>query len=202
MTVLPHPVAPGQDDAFVAKALQVRSRNPAGCDKIAHESRPLRSAAAADAVHLAIDRPVFLFDRGIAVCLRTGDICASRRRARGTSRDAALAEYGFRARGRVLNRRTSDRLTEVVQIQMGSFDPPGTTYVPGLRENRYGKFTINLGVFVPEVAERQGQKPPNSFVREYHCCVRTRLCSGPSQEMFGGIFDRMMRWLKSCSSGS
>jgi hypothetical protein len=120
----------------VAKALQVRSRNPAGCDKIAHESRPLRSAAAADAVHLAIDRPVFLFDRGIAVCLRTGDICASRRRARGTSRDAALAEYGFRARGRVLNRRTSDRLTEVVQIQMGSFDPPGTTYVPGLRENR------------------------------------------------------------------
>src|SRR5215472_8018554 len=25
MTVLPHPVAPGQDDAFVAKALQVRS---------------------------------------------------------------------------------------------------------------------------------------------------------------------------------
>src|SRR6478736_430361 len=108
MTVLPHPVAPGQNDAFVAKALQVRSRNPAGCDKIAHESRPLRSAAAADAVHLAIDRPVFLFDRSIAVCLRTGDICASRRRARGTSRDAASAEYGFRARGRVLNRRTSD----------------------------------------------------------------------------------------------
>jgi len=71
----------------VAKALQVRSRNPAGCDKIAHESKPLRSAAPADAVHLAIDRPVFLFDRGIAVCLRTGDICASRRQARGTGRD-------------------------------------------------------------------------------------------------------------------
>src|SRR6476469_6820409 len=52
MTVLPHPVAPGQDDAFVPKALQVRSRNPAGCEKIVHESKPLRSAAAADAVHL------------------------------------------------------------------------------------------------------------------------------------------------------
>jgi len=76
MTVLPHPVAPRQDDAFVAKALQVRRRNPAGCDKIAHESN-LRSAAAADAVYLAIERPVFLFDRGIAVCLRTGDICPS-----------------------------------------------------------------------------------------------------------------------------
>jgi hypothetical protein len=85
MTVLPDPVAPGQDDAFVAKALQVRSRKPAGCDKIAHQSKPLRSAAAADAVYLAIDRPVFLFDRGIAVCLRTGDICASQTRARNRS---------------------------------------------------------------------------------------------------------------------
>ena len=74
----------------MAKALHVRSPNPAGCDKIAHESKPLRSAAAADAVHLAIDRPVFFFDSGIAVCLRTGDICASRRQARGTGRDAGL----------------------------------------------------------------------------------------------------------------
>jgi hypothetical protein len=56
----------------VAKALQVRSRNPAGCDKIAHESKPLRSAAAADAVYLAIDRPLFLFDRDIAVCFADG----------------------------------------------------------------------------------------------------------------------------------
>jgi hypothetical protein len=47
MTVLPHPVAPRQNDAFVTKALQVRSPNLAGCDKIAHESKPLRSAAAA-----------------------------------------------------------------------------------------------------------------------------------------------------------
>jgi len=70
MTVLPHPIAPGQDDAFVAKALRVRRWNPAGCDKIAHESKPLRSAGAAGAVHLPIDRPVFLFDRGFAVCLR------------------------------------------------------------------------------------------------------------------------------------
>jgi hypothetical protein len=42
MTVLPHPVAPRQNDAFVAKALQVRSRNLAGCDKIAHESKASR----------------------------------------------------------------------------------------------------------------------------------------------------------------
>jgi hypothetical protein len=112
MTVLPHPVAPGQDDAFVAKALQVRSRNPAGCDKIAQESKPLRSSAAADAVHLAIDRPVFLFDRGIAVCLRTGDICASRTRphraARGRlisrRKKAAKAAKGTPTRGPFVTR--------------------------------------------------------------------------------------------------
>jgi len=86
-----------------------------------------------------------------------------------------LKEWGFRARGRGFNRTTSDDLTEVIQLQMGSFDPPGTTYIPGLRENRYGMFTVNLGVFVPEVAEQYGSGAPKSFIQEYHCCVRTRL---------------------------
>jgi hypothetical protein len=86
-----------------------------------------------------------------------------------------LKECGFRARGRTFNRVTADGLTEVVQMQMGSFDPPGTTYLPGLRENLYGKFTMNLGVFVPEVAEQYGGGASKSFVQEYHCCVRTRL---------------------------
>ena len=36
------------------------------------------------------------------------------------------------------------------------FDPPGTVYVPGLTQDLYGKFTVNLGVYVPEVAEYQG----------------------------------------------
>ena len=87
----------------------------------------------------------------------------------------ALKERGFRARGRAFNRITSDGLTEVVQLQMGSFDPPGTTYIPGLRENRYGMFTVNLGVFVPEVADHYGSGASKSFVQEYHCCVRSRL---------------------------
>jgi hypothetical protein len=43
---------------------------------------------------------------------------------------------------------------------MGSFDPPGTTYHPGLRENLYGRFTINLGVYVPEVASFHGGGTP------------------------------------------
>jgi hypothetical protein len=79
---------------------------------------------------------------------------------------AALKERGFRARGRAFNHTTSDGLTEVVQLQMGSFDPPGTAYIPGLRENLYGKFTVNLGVFVPEVAEHYGAGAPKSLVQQ------------------------------------
>ncbi len=58
---------------------------------------------------------------------------------------------------------------------MGSFDPPGTTYHPGLRENLYGRFTVNLGVYVPEVASFHGGGPPKSWIQDYNCCLRTRL---------------------------
>jgi hypothetical protein len=72
-----------------------------------------------------------------------------------------LKDYGFRARGRTFNRTTSDGLTQVVNLQMGRFDPPGTTYVPGLRDNLYGKFTVNLGAFVPEVASTLAERHQN-----------------------------------------
>jgi hypothetical protein len=58
---------------------------------------------------------------------------------------------------------------------MGSFDPPGTTYIPGLRENLYGRFTVNLGVYVPEVARHHGGGEAGKVVQDYHCCVRARL---------------------------
>src|SRR5881296_2919360 len=84
------------------------------------------------------------------------------------------SEHGFRRHGRTFSRLTVDGLTHVVNLQMGTFDPPGTTYIPGLRENLYGSLTLNLGVFVPEVARVDQETPPKS-VREYHCCIRTRL---------------------------
>lgn len=89
---------------------------------------------------------------------------------------AFLKGQGFWVRGRAFNRETSDGLTQVVHIQMGSFDPPGTTYIPGLRQNLYGKFTVNLGVYVPEVAEyHQGGRGAAPFIQEARCCVRARL---------------------------
>jgi len=85
-------------------------------------------------------------------------------------------DRGFKVRGRAFNRVTEDGLTQVVSIQMGPSDPPGTTYIPGLRENLHGLFTVNLGVYVPEVARHYGgEGEARSWVQEYHCCVRARL---------------------------
>jgi hypothetical protein len=86
-----------------------------------------------------------------------------------------LKREGYRVRGRTFNRTTPDGLVQVINLQMGSFDPPGTTYIPGLRENLYGKFAVNLGVYVPEVALYQGGREARSFVQDYNCCIRTRL---------------------------
>jgi hypothetical protein len=58
---------------------------------------------------------------------------------------------------------------------MGAFDPPGTTYFPGLRENLYGRFAVNLGVYVPEVARHHGGGEAKSVIHDYNCCIRTRL---------------------------
>ena len=86
-----------------------------------------------------------------------------------------LSTCGFNIRGRTFNRVTEDELIQVVNIQMGPSDPPGTTYIPGLREDLHGLFTINLGIYVPEVARHHLGGEAKSWIHEYHCCVRARL---------------------------
>lgn len=86
-----------------------------------------------------------------------------------------LRQAGFRHYGRTYNRTTVDGLTHVIGFQMGSFDPPGTTYFPGLRKNLYGRFAVNLGVYVPEVARYHGGREAERVVHDYDCCIRTRL---------------------------
>ena len=90
--------------------------------------------------------------------------------------------HGFKVRGRTFNRRTEDGLTQVVNFQMGPSDPPGTTYIPGLRENLHGLFTVNLGVYVPEVARIAGGGGAQSWVQDYHCCIRARLAEAAGKE--------------------
>jgi hypothetical protein len=88
---------------------------------------------------------------------------------------AWLKPKGFRKQGRTFNRTTDDGLVQVINVQMGASDPPGTVYIPGLRENLYGWFTVNLGVYVPEVARFHGGGEAKRVVNEAHCCVRSRL---------------------------
>ncbi len=115
-----------------------------------------------------------------------------------------LKDRGFSVRGRTFNCVTDDGLTQVVSIQMGASDPPGTTYIPGLRENLHGLFTVNLGVYVPEVARYHGGGEARSWVQEYHCCVRARLgdASGEKQDIWwhartdGAVVDDVRRLLE------
>ena len=83
-------------------------------------------------------------------------------------------DAGFRRKGRLYNRITDDGLIHTVYFQLGPFDPPGTTYVPGLTRNLYGFFTVDIGVFVPEVAKLQTEEW-GKWVHNASSHVRTRL---------------------------
>lgn len=65
---------------------------------------------------------------------------------------------------------------------MGASELPGTTYIPSLRENLRGFFTINIGVYVPEVARYYGGGEAKSWIQEYHCCVWVRLSDAYGKE--------------------
>lgn len=72
-----------------------------------------------------------------------------------------LKEQGFRKRGNTFNRTTEpDGIIHVINFQMGAYKPPGTVEIPGLRPNLYGRFTVNLGIWLPGIAET-GFDPPS-----------------------------------------
>lgn len=88
-----------------------------------------------------------------------------------------LKPLGFRKKGRTHNRATTGGLIHVINFQMGEY-PIGEGYViPGLRENLYGKFAVNLGVLLPCVHKIESQKSAPDFVQEHHCTIRSRLSS-------------------------
>jgi Domain of unknown function (DUF4304) len=95
-----------------------------------------------------------------------------------------LSEAGFRRHGRTYNRTTEDGLVDVIGYQMGAYDPPGTTYFAGLRENLYGLFTINIGIHVPEVERARSRKKPTKVIHERDCCIRSRVGRGKEKEIW------------------
>ena len=91
--------------------------------------------------------------------------------------DPSLKELGFKKSQRTYNRQTEPGLVQVINFQMGRFEPPSTgpsPVPPWLKSDMYGKFTVNLGVFVEEVVKTLGLKPEN-FISEPSCMIRRRL---------------------------
>lgn len=86
-------------------------------------------------------------------------------------------ERGYRKRGNAFNRTANDGIVHVTNFQMWAFNPPGTVEMSGLRPNLYGTFTINLGIYIDDVARQiEGHSNDGSrFVTEYQCHIRSRI---------------------------
>jgi hypothetical protein len=87
---------------------------------------------------------------------------------------ALLKNLGFRRKGRSYNRVVGDGLVHTVNLQMGQF-PIGDYVIPGIRESFYGRFTVNLGIFLPAGRKLESDRDPPVFVQEYECEIRSRL---------------------------
>jgi len=74
-----------------------------------------------------------------------------------------LKAEGFKKQARNFYRR-SDLRTDVVIIQASRWN-----------EGASGSFTLNLGVYFPEVTEMAGGPRPPEVPKEYHCSVRARI---------------------------
>ena len=81
-----------------------------------------------------------------------------------------LERYGFRGRGRNFTRKTPEGLTQVINFQIS---PWGGS----------GKFTVNAGVFIPEVYEAVEGKKLRSQVSIIHCSKIERIGMLASRRM-------------------
>jgi len=123
---------------------------------------------------------------------------------------------GFRKRRHAFNRSRENGVVAVLNFQMGSSEPPGSYEIPGLKNNLYGKFTVNLGIAFEEMWKidlSSASKPFPPFVNEYECHLRFRLgelatnnedawwplkgdVDGVAREVAGLIEDFAVPWLE------
>jgi hypothetical protein len=87
---------------------------------------------------------------------------------------------GFRKRRHGFNRTTESGLVQVVNFQMGPFEPPGSEGAQAMRKslglagNLYGTFTLNLGVYVSDMVLEDYERQAG-WVNEYNCQLRMRI---------------------------
>jgi Domain of unknown function (DUF4304) len=88
----------------------------------------------------------------------------------GNALGVHLKAAGFRKRANSFNRSAKDGLVHHVSIQLGAYDPSGIHAVPGLLPDLYGRFRVNLGVYVPAM-NRMGS-PRSNWINDYNCKLR------------------------------
>jgi len=81
-----------------------------------------------------------------------------------------LKPADFRKRANSFNRSAEDGLVHHISVQLGAYDPSGKHAVPGLVPDLYGRYRVNLGVYVPEM-NRMGS-PRSPWVNDYDCQLR------------------------------
>lgn len=94
-----------------------------------------------------------------------------------------LKPLGFRKSGRSFNRLMERGIVHVVNFQMGPF-PIGDYVIPGIRESLYGRFAVNLGVFVPCIYHMDYRFPLPKTISDGYCSIRDRLKDENQNEWF------------------
>lgn len=104
-----------------------------------------------------------------------------------------LKPLGFSRKGRTFRRETDRDVLQIIALQAGPFEigPPLPPPVSHMRPDLYGKFTINLGVFVPEIHERSNPRVSlNRVINDAYCSIRTRLAHvGEGEDIWWPILD-------------
>lgn len=92
-----------------------------------------------------------------------------------------LKSLGFRKRHHTFNKILEPGLVHVISFQMGAYQVGNPPEAPPHRVNLYGKFTINLSVYISEIREIEwntGAQPvwsPKKFIPEMDCHIRKRI---------------------------
>lgn len=86
--------------------------------------------------------------------------------------DRTLKPLGYRRRGRIWNRSPEPDLVQVIGIQAGPYEFDSHLYG---HPNFYGKFAINLGVYVRECFEGLNENFSYKTINDAYCEMRTRL---------------------------
>ncbi len=86
-----------------------------------------------------------------------------------------LRELKYKKRGHTYNRTIQPGLIHVINFQMGKYEGENYQEIPPYRVNLYGKFTINIGVYIEEVHNLLCKWKVTNFISEPDCEIRKRI---------------------------